>query len=168
MEMPTSSAAWGLLGDRPRWVSACIALAVCITASGSGAFLVRTLKMHRQPLALTTSSASDQNQPLPGAALPNSVAPPAAAASAPLVVDLQSLSVEPSAPRRPVRPISPPVPKPTATAEASEPSVENTDPIDDEVSPPPQNKPKTGDLPGAAKTNPYLPSSGSDDASAAQ
>jgi GYF domain 2 len=166
VEMPIGSTAWDWLGGRPRWVSACIALVVCIIASGSGAFLVRSLKMHRQPLALTPTTASGANQPLPGTSAPNHVAPlaPSAAASVPLVVDVQSLSVEHSVPRRAVRPVAAPVAKPADTTEATEPSVENTDPIDDDPKPAPQNKAKNTDLPSAAHANPYT--TGSDDSSA--
>lgn len=168
--MPVGNAAWDWLGDQPRWVSACIALAVCIAASGSGAFLVRTLKLHRQPLALTSTASSGLNQTLPGTPAPNHAAPlaPAPAASAPLVVDLQSLSVEHSAPRRAPRPVSVPVPKPVASAEASEPSVENSDPVDDEQNAAPSNKQKNSDLPNAAHSNPYTTGSADDDSSEAK
>lgn len=170
VEMPVGNAAWDWLGDQPRWVSACIALAVCIAASGSGAFLVRTLKLHRQPLALTSTASSGLNQTLPGTPAPNHAAPlaPAPAASAPLVVDLQSLSVEHSAPRRAPRPVSVPVPKPVASAEASEPSVENSDPVDDEQNAAPSNKQKNSDLPNAAHSNPYTTGSADDDSSEAK
>ena len=153
VETPVASGTWDWLGQRPRWVSACIALAVCITASGSGAYLVRTLKMHRQPLVLAASAA---NQPLPGTTTSNHVAPlaPTAPTSAPLVVDLQSLSVEHSTPRRVARPVS--IQPPAARAvrepepEAAEPAVENTDPIDED--PNAGNKAKNADLPVG---NPY-------------
>ncbi|MET0793642.1 MAG: DUF4339 domain-containing protein [Polyangiaceae bacterium] len=158
LEVPAASA-WDWLGDRPRWVSACMAMLVCVAASGSGAYLVRSLKRHHQPLALSSTTA---NQPLPGTSTANHAAPlaPAAAASVPLVVDLQSLSVERSAPRRSARPIARQAPQrvaePEPESEAVQPSVENTDPIDDEPSPAAPNKGKNADLPGAARANPYL------------
>jgi GYF domain 2 len=159
---------WDWLGDRPRWVSACIALLVCIAAAGSGAVLVRSLKMHRQPLPLTPTTESGATQPLPGATTPNPVAPlaPVPAVSAPLVVDLQSLSLEPSTPRRALRPvIAVPVPKPADKAEAAEPSLENGDPVDEEPSQGPTDKPKSSDLPSAAHSNADTTDSGSDDSS---
>ncbi len=156
VEAPVTSGTWDWLGQRPRWVSACIALAVCITASGSGAYLVRTLKTHRQPLVAATSAA---DQPLPGTTTSNHVAPlaPAAPASAPLVVDLQSLSVERSAPRRIARPVAVPVARPAREPEpeAVEPALETTDPIDDDPStssPSLGNKAKNADVPIG---NPY-------------
>ncbi|MEO6603152.1 MAG: hypothetical protein ABIQ16_24920, partial [Polyangiaceae bacterium] len=85
-------------------------------------------------------------------------------ASAPRVVDLQSLSVEHSAPRRAVRPVEAPVAKAAETAEATEPSVENTDPVDDEPKPASQTQDKDRDLPSAAQSNPYT--TGSDAPSA--
>ena len=112
--------------------------------------------MHRQPLVTATSAAT---QPLPGTTTSNHVAPlaPAAPASAPLVVDLQSLSVERSAPRRVARPVAVPVVRPAREPEpeAVPPSIENTDPIEDEpsaASANTANKPKNADLPIG---NPY-------------
>src|SRR5206468_2549505 len=47
-----------LLAERPRWVSACIALVVCVTASAAGASLVRNLKQHRRSQALPAQTVA--------------------------------------------------------------------------------------------------------------
>lgn len=106
------------LSERPRWVSACIALVVCITASAAGASLVRSFKQRPKAQATAASVA-----PAPvvkvAAQKPAIEQPQATASSAPRVVDVESLSVERKrAASRPWRPA--PKPAPTLTAEGSE------------------------------------------------
>jgi hypothetical protein len=140
--------------ERPRWVTATLALLLCVAASGSGAFLVRTLKTHHQPLQLAPSTAS-------AALVVSSVTRPAdelkAAVTpepAPRVVDIASLSIEHSAPRA--------APRPVAITPAKVPTQTNDDTNDSDETEPPvaapaagAPKPKTSDLPAAAHTNPY-------------
>ena len=171
METPIPNATWDWLGDRPRWVSACIALAVCIAASGSGAYLVRSLKMHRQPLALTPAAAEQPLAAASTAPAANRVAP-SPSASAPLVVDLQSLSVEHSAPRRVVRAVPRPMPvlaKPALESETAEPSEPTNDTPDDSASTPSQstrNAPKSTEPPGVGQ--PATDTLGSDNAESSE
>jgi len=135
--------------ERPRWLSACIALVVCATASAAGASLVRSLKQHRRPPAL---AASVSPAPLVSAAVPSQPSTPPAVASAPLVVDIESLSVEhkrtvPRAVRAtpkltPAEPAASSDETPTQAAESAPESAL-------------QSAPKDGDLPAAARSNPY-------------
>jgi len=115
------------ISERPRWVSMGIALIVCVTASAAGASLVRSLKQQKKPQALPASAvsaaavnASVEKQPSP---LPRSVP-----SSAPLVVSLESLSVEhkPTQPRT-VRAVPRPVPVAPLDSgdEAAEPAAES-------------------------------------------
>lgn len=97
-----SAAAW--LGERPLWITACLALTVCVVASSAGALVVRSLRQRQQPVALPVMSASlSAAKPAPAA----SAAPRVPASSeAPRVVDLESLSVERRAPRWKPRPVN--------------------------------------------------------------
>ncbi|MEI9951798.1 MAG: GYF domain-containing protein [Pseudomonadota bacterium] len=139
------------LGERPRWVSACIALLVCITASAAGASLVRSLKPHPKPQALPTSA-----QPTPvvntPAASPAGEPPRSAVSSAPLVVELESLSVEhkPTLPRA-----ARATPKP-APGESSDTVDQSTTKADDSAteSAAPET-PKNSDSPAANRASPY-------------
>jgi len=148
------------LSERPRWVSACIALVVCVTASAAGASLVRSLKQRPkvQAVAATTTAAPLVNV---AAQKPAVEQPPAAPSSAPKVVDIESLSVERkrSVPRA-VRVA--PRPAPTLTAESSD---EAATPANDPApataatpSTPESTASETSnssDLPPAARSNPY-------------
>jgi len=140
-------------GDRPRWASIAIAVAVCIAASGSGAFLVRALKLRRQPLSLATTQLSATTfaaTPAPPALTAASEPTPTATTT---VVDVSSLSVEPRAPRPraallpPALPISAPAPaKPAENSGLEDPAIEPS---------PTPKKAKSSDLPPAAHSNPY-------------
>jgi len=147
------------LSDRPRWLSVCIALAVCITASAAGASLVRSL---RTPPAVGDREAHQKPQALAASALPaplvNTItekpSEPArpVTSSAPLVVDLESLSVEHkrAAPRA-VRVVPKPVP-----VEPAETSDESTTPANDSAAESPAAETaKNSELPAAARSNPY-------------
>jgi hypothetical protein len=136
--------------EQPRWLTVALAVLLCVAASGSGAFLVRTLRTHRQPLQLATTTGS-------AALLASSVHPmdaPKAAVPAeppPQVVDIASLSVERSAPRAAPRPVAVTPPKPPAQADDSNDSDE-IEPAEAPAAVAP--KPKTSDLPAAAHSNP--------------
>ena len=143
--------------DRPRWVAACIALTVCIVASGSGALLVRSLKQHKEPLTLTANAAPQSAANAHATSRPSDAASPPASATQPLVVNVESLSVEHGAARPAPRPVAPVVPR--------VPSVKPAPELDDESTPttsapaPTQAKPaklKDSDLPAAARANPYV------------
>jgi hypothetical protein len=146
------STALDWLGDRPRWLSACIALFVCFTASGSGAFLVRSLKQRKQPLALTSSAATQAKRSARAAGSGAELGAPAAPRP-PMVVDLESLSIEHS----PARPAARPVAKLPAAQLAAGPNGESADATSDQSSLalPTAQRPKTSDLPEAARANPY-------------
>ncbi|HET7543616.1 MAG TPA: DUF4339 domain-containing protein [Polyangiaceae bacterium] len=147
------------LSERPRWVSACIALVVCVTASAAGASLVHSLKQRpkSQVSAAATTLAPTANAPSVqavsnlAAAKPASPSSAAAPSSAPLVVTLESLSVERKrAPTHVVRAVA----KPEA-ARHSENSEET--PAANESAPEPV-APETAtssDAPAAARPNPY-------------
>jgi hypothetical protein len=153
---------------RPRWLTATLALLLYVAASGSGAFLVRALKMHRQPLQLAPSTASpavlgsNEHQP-------NEPTAPVLAEPGPVpqVVDIASLSVERRAPRAAARPVA------IASAKAPTAAPPSDDANDsDETEPQPAAAPtvvapkaKTGDLPAAAHVNPS-PSGALDDGTA--
>ncbi len=153
---------------RPRWLTATLALLLCVAASGSGAFLVRALRLHRQPLPLAPSTASSA---LLGSSGQLPTEPKAAVAPepdpAPQVVDITSLSVEHSAPRAVAHPVAiTPAKVPTA-AQATDDTNDS-----DETEPEPAaapvasaQKPKSSDLPAAARVNPY-PSGAPDDGTA--
>ena len=155
-------------GPRPRWLSVGIAVFICIAASGSGAFVVRALKIRRQPLSLATTQLSAAPAPVALAA-PQSAPQPAepAAAASTEVVDIDSLSVEHRAPRAQARPPAWVAP---ATLGAP-PNADNAAPGDDAPpapAPAPQaapRKPRNDDLPSAAHSNPYTTGSLSDGAS---
>ena len=136
--------------ERPRWVTASLALLLCVTASGSGAFLVRSLKTHRQPLQLAPTTASSA---LLAASARPAESPKAALAPepAPQVVDIASLSVEHSAPRAAARPVALTPAKAPAAAAYDASDSDETEP----AAAAPAPKPKTSDLPAAAHTNPY-------------
>jgi hypothetical protein len=146
--------------ERPRWLTASLAVLLCIAASGSGAFLVRTLRPHRQPLQLSPAP-STLSVPVPGSSAQSSKEPQAPAApsatAAPQVVDITSLSVEHRAPRAVARPAAlAPVKAPSPA-----PSEEHNDSDEAEAEPGPaatptaSQKPQNSDLPVAAHANPY-------------
>ena len=163
-ERPTLPPSEGWLGDRPRWVSACIALLVCVTASGSGAYLVRSLKQRQQPAAATSSAAPPALTSI--RALDAHLKASDPSTNQPMVVDLESLSVERHAPRAVARPASPASAKP-ATPPATEPNSDGADPGSSDAPVPAQtapSKPRNSDLPSAARANPYT--TGSDNSAA--
>ncbi len=130
-----------------------IALLVCITASGSGALLVRSLKLRHQPVA--TASALSPALPTPRA--PRTLTPPApvTAAEQPRVVDLQSLSVERPTHRN-ARPSAAPVVKAPSSPSNAAPADDSTESSDDGATAPSlATKLKNADLPSAARANPY-------------
>jgi hypothetical protein len=136
--------------ERPRWVSACIALIVCITASAAGASLVRSLKQHPKsqvlpiralPAPVNTPVVAQRSEP-----------PAAASSSAPLVVDLESLSVEHK--HTPVRVVRA-TPKPAAS-ESADTSDEATTPANDSaLESTPAETPKSSDLPAEKRESHY-------------
>jgi len=140
-----------VLSERPRWVSACIALVVCVTASAAGASLVRSLKQARSAQALPTSPATAPSINTP-VSTPAAQPPPTASSATPLVVDLESLSVEHkrSAPRAPRA-----IPKlvPTESAESSEETPPKASESAPESAAP--ETPNSSDVPPAARSNPY-------------
>jgi hypothetical protein len=147
--------------ERPRWVTASLALLLCVAASGSGAFLVRSLKTHRQPLQLATNTASSvavASSAHPADEPKTAIAPE----PAPQVVDIASLSVEYRAPRVAARPVA------IAPAKTPTPAPATDDTNDsDETAPPAAApvalKPKTSDLPAAAHVTPSSSSALDDD-----
>ena len=152
-------------GQRPRWLSVGIAVLVCIAASGSGAFLVRALKLRRQPLSLSPTQLSTTQAPTnarPSLLSTPSTTVPAAlpvTAASTAVVDIDSLSVERRARRAPVRPLAPPTPTTAVAAPSIDKNAGNAD-SDDVTTPaatpqPSSKKAKTSDLPAAAHSNPY-------------
>jgi len=135
--------------ERPRWVSACIALAVCITASAAGASLVRSLRQPQKPQVLLTSAL-----PAPVATTTSQKQPiePPPVASAPRVVAVESLSVEH---KRPAPRYVRVAPKP-APAEPTEADDETTTPAKGtSAEAPAPEAAKTEELPAAARENPY-------------
>lgn len=146
------------LSERPRWVSACIALVVCVTASAAGASLVRSLKQRPKAQAVAVSTASTPVVKV--AAQKPAVEPaPPAPSSAPRVVDVESLSVErkrsvPRAVRVAPRPV------PTQAEDSSEDAT--TSPTDS-APPTPSTAESTAaadssngsELPAPARSNPY-------------
>jgi hypothetical protein len=150
-------------GQRPRWLSVAIAVLLCIAASGSGAFVVRALKIRKQPLLLQptqiNTSPSATSTALPRA---TAQAPLPAATNSTTVVDLDSLSVERRAPRAVARIAPPPVaaPAPPAAALLRPDNSSDTSEADDNAEPAPAPQPtakkvKASDLPAAAHSNPY-------------
>jgi hypothetical protein len=147
------------LSERPRWVSVCIALVVCVTASAAGASLVRSLKQRpkAQAVAASTTAAPVVNV---AAKKPAVEQQPAAPSSAPKVVDLESLSVERkrSTPRY-VRPA--PRPVPTQAAESSDEATTSSNESASTAAPSTADSPtseassSSSDLPAAARSNPY-------------
>ena len=151
---PASRAAELDATARPRWVSAGIALLVCVTASSAGALLVRTLKLHREPSSLAASAVS----PLPSATARVPRKPTVAPAPvAPMVVDLESLSVE----RKPRRAAPRALPLIAAPAPAATTATESNASGAAAATPTPAPKAKNSDLPAAAPANPYT--TGSDE-----
>ena len=163
---PSAAPAFSWLGDRPPWVSACLAVLVCVTASGSGAYLVRSLKQRQQPTRALSSAAP---QPLTsGRAASAGSQPGEPIRNQPLVVDLQSLSVEHRVPRTTVRPAAPPSVN-RATQGSTEPSTEGADPSSGapalwQGAP---SKSKISSIPSAARANPDMTGSDHSDASKA-
>jgi hypothetical protein len=145
------------LSERPRWLSACIALVVCVTASAAGASLVRSLKQRPKVQAAAASATA---VPLVNVAAqkPAVEQPAAVPSSAPKVVDVESLTVERkrSVPRS-VRVA--PRPVPTLAGESSDesaPAVNESTPIAAAPSDSAASEPSTSsDLPPAARSNPY-------------
>ncbi|HEY4106475.1 MAG TPA: DUF4339 domain-containing protein [Polyangiaceae bacterium] len=154
---------------QPRWVSVGIAVLVFIAASGSGAFVVRTLKLRREPLSLATTQLSAT--PLAVKPAPESApapASPAESAGATSVVDVDSLSVEHRAPRVQWKPAAAgaAATPPNAPSMPPNKTSENTG-ADGDSTPAPAaaqtaaRKAKSADLPAAAHANPYT--TGNDD-----
>jgi len=132
--------------DRPRWVSVCIALLVCVSASAAGALLVRSIKQPHPPLVPTAVETA------PVAAEPRSTPveiAPQAIPSAPRVVDLESLSVER---KRPTPRYAAPVAKPAVSAPAA--SEEEAAEAPDSPEPVPADTQKAGNSP-AGRASPY-------------
>jgi hypothetical protein len=100
-----------------------MALLLCIAASGSGAFLVRAVRGHRQPLLLAPSPAPTLAQ-ASSARLPSEPKAPVAAdpSPAPQVVDIASLSIERRAPRAVARPVvvAPAKPAPATSGDSND------------------------------------------------
>lgn len=140
--------------ERPRWLSACIALVVCVTASAAGASLVRSLK--QRPKAPPLAASATAAPVVKVAAQKPALEPQAAPSTAPTVVDLESLSVERkrSVPRavrvapRPVPTLTPESGDETAESAASTPATAST------ADSTPSETPNSGDAP-AARANPY-------------
>jgi hypothetical protein len=148
--------------QRPRWGTLGIALFICVAASGSGAFVVRALKIRRQPLSLSPTQLSSA-QAMPGPAAPNTALQAALPepATSTEIVDIDSLSVERRAPRafaRPTVPAAPTLSPAPAAAESPDNGAENAEsggtpaPA---VTAQPAKKMKTSDLPSVAHSNPY-------------
>jgi hypothetical protein len=150
-------------GEKPRWITAALALLLCVSASGSGAFLVRSLRARRQPLVLSPSTEIQAGaSAIPAEAKPVSAPAPSMSTR---VVDINSLTIERAAPRStwhppPVVPKAAPVPaledESAAAPEAEPPAAEPTA----------SAQPKSDDLPAAAHANPYT--TGTQDEAAAQ
>lgn|GEM_PF-1011242 len=150
------------LSERPRWLSACIALVVCVTASAAGASLVRSLKQRPKAQAVAASSTATAAPVVNVAAQKPAVdQPQAAPSSTPRVVDVESLSVEhkrsvPRAMRVAPRPV------PTQAAEASDDAAATAiDPASSAPATPPtsdsaaSDTPSSSEPPAAARSNPY-------------
>ncbi|HKO46280.1 MAG TPA: DUF4339 domain-containing protein [Polyangiaceae bacterium] len=147
----------GSLSERPRWVSACIALVVCVTASAAGASLVRNWKQQKKPqaLALPVSTVTAPVLAPATASQPQAIEllhP--AASSAPRVVDLESLSVErkrtlPRAQRAAPKPAPA---EPTEGDSSDETATPANEAVPESAAP---ETPKGSDLPPAARANPY-------------
>ena len=146
------------LGQRPRWVSACIAVSVCLMASGSGALLVRSLKQHKQPLTLTSNGAiPNAASGAPSASSQADVARSAPPEHQPQIVNVESLSVERSARRSSARAQASSSVRPPALKATVDHSDEATATSDSESSAVLQ-KLRDADLPAAARSNPYMKS----------
>jgi hypothetical protein len=151
-------------GQRPRWMTAALALLLCVTASGSGAFLVRSLRAHHQPLVLTPSNETQAAASGPAAveAKPTSTVAPEPTSST-RVVDINSLSVERAAPRAvwhaaAVVPKAAPAPATDDEGTTNTTSATSADSADSDppaIPPSASAKPKNSDLPAAAHVNPY-------------
>jgi len=144
------------LSERPRWVSACIALVVCVTASAAGASLVRSLKQRPKAQAAAAVSATAPVVHI-SAVKPAVEEAQSAPSSAPHVVDVESLSVERKrAVPRTVRAMPRPAPAPTQPVEADDeatPSAKDTAPSAPESTT--SEASNSSDLPAAARSNPY-------------
>ncbi|MEO8901299.1 MAG: DUF4339 domain-containing protein [Polyangiaceae bacterium] len=156
---PTNPGPAELFGERLPWRTISLALLLCIGASGSGAFLVRTLRVHRQPLVLAPSSAeavapSARTGETPSAS--SHVHATTVTEPVPLVVDLSSLSVEHAPPRAPARAAV------VAPVKASKPSDDNAPTDAAPALPTTEPKPKDDDSPAAAHANPYNTGSSED------
>lgn len=142
--------------ERPRWVTTSLALLLCVAASGSGAFLVRALKLHRQPLQLAPSTASSA---LLGSSGHLPAEPKTALAPepdpAPQVVDIASLSVEHRAPRAAARPAASTTPTKAPSAVQTSDDANDSDETEPVPAAAPTTKPKTSDSPAAAPLNPH-------------
>jgi hypothetical protein len=105
-------------GTRPLWVSVCLAVLVCASAASAGGFLVRSLLQKPAPLLLATKPVGSIAPHAPATAMATAQL---IAASRPLVVKLESLSVERVPPKRVHR--APKIPS-SASAESSSASAE--------------------------------------------
>lgn len=142
------------LSERPRWVSACIALVVCVTASAAGASLVRSLKQH--PKAQAPAAAAPAAVVNVAAQKPATEQPRSAPSSAPLVVDVESLSVEHKRTSpRPVRSTPKAAPAQPAAENNDESATPANDPAPSAAEPAAAEAPTSSDLPAAARSNPY-------------
>ena len=135
--------------EQPRWLTVALAVLLCVAASGSGAFLVRSLRTHHQPLQLAATTGSAALL-APSARPTNEPKAAPSAEPAPQVVDIASLSVEHSVPRAAPRPVAVIPPKPAQTDENND--SDETEPAAASAVVDP--KPKSGDLPAAAHSNP--------------
>ncbi|MEP7051385.1 MAG: GYF domain-containing protein [Pseudomonadota bacterium] len=150
-----------LFNEAPRWRTLSLALLLSVSASASGAFLVRALRSHHQPSALAPTAAPA----LPATSLANPTASftsaariAAAAEPPPRVVDLSSLSVEHAAPRPQPRPA------PVIPAKSSEPSRDIDDGEQTPSAPKPQNGDSSATVPDATdSSNVKKPAAASDD-----
>ena len=146
----------GALSERPRWVSVCIALTVCVSASAAGALLVRSLRQQR--LAPASAAVAAPAIGTLAHSEPSST-PVSAPSSAPLVVDLESLSVEHkrSAPRAPAVVVKPAAPRTRVIHEVAPAATEATEATEapeapEATSPEPR---KSTDATATARQSPY-------------
>jgi hypothetical protein len=137
--------------ERPRWLSACIALVVCVTASAAGASLVRSLKQPK-PQALPVMA-------VPAPPVVNTITekqpsepPSSAASSAPLVVELESLSVEHK--RTPARAVRV-APKPAPATESTDASEQAPAKADESAESSATESSSSSETPAPVRANPY-------------
>ena len=109
---------------------------------------MRSFRQHHKPQAVPAAALTATVAPTATATVNHAPEPPQPSASAPVVVDLESLSVEPKRPPRAVRA----TPKPLAP-ESTEPIDRSSTPEGEPAAEP--ETPKSSDLPPAARPNPY-------------